>query len=220
MCDAVRGILRPMNEPEAGSTHVPSDDDELVRRAQAGERSAFDSIVDRHAARVWRVVWRILRSPEDTDDVVQEVFLTAYRTLQAFRGDAKLSTWLHRIAVTRALNHSARAGERMRRASEPLEADGPDAPAGVRAEVERAAASGHPHVTPLHALETKELMRRLADCLERLPAAWRAVIALRDAESLAYDKIATVLKIDIGTVRSRLSRARASLRECVEGTAA
>jgi len=179
------------------------DEDDLVRLARGGDRRAFDRLVTTHMKPVWATVWRIVRDRSDTEDVVQETFVTAYRSLRGFRGDAKFSTWLHRIAVTRALNHRERSEEKLRRASDPIEVA-----------AERAAGTG---ASPLHALESKELMRRLAACLELLPAAWRAVLALREAEDLDYQRIAEILGLELGTVRSRLSRARASLKACVEG---
>jgi RNA polymerase sigma-70 factor (ECF subfamily) len=180
-------------------------DDVLVRRARDGDRAAFDRLVGLHLPRVWGVVFRIVRNREDAEDVVQEVFLTAHRSIAEFRGDAAFSTWLHRIAVTRALNHLDRASVRIAKASASI--DDEDAP-----EIAAAATD-----TPLRALESKELLRRLAACLEKLPAAWRAVVALRDAEELPYEEIARVLGIELGTVRSRLARARGSLKTCVEG---
>jgi RNA polymerase sigma-70 factor (ECF subfamily) len=192
---AVRGILRAMDE-----------ETELVRKAREGDRRAFDRIVEGHLAQVWATVWRVLRHREDTEDVVQEVFITAHRALSGFRGDSKLSTWLHRIAVSRALNHVERAEEKLRRASDTFLPEAADGPRAIG--------------TPLAALEAKELMRRLADCLERLPAAWRAVLALRDADDNSYERIAETLQIELGTVRSRLARARTSLKNCVEGKAA
>lgn len=191
----VRGILRAMDE-----------ESELVRKAREGDRRAFDRLVELHLPLVWATVFRVLRHREDAEDVAQEVFVTAHRALPGFRGDSKFSTWLHRIAVSRALNHLERAEEKLRRVSEPFE---PEAPTGPRA-----------IGTPLAALEAKELMRRLADCLERLPAAWRAVLALRDADENSYEHIAETLNVEIGTVRSRLARARSTLKNCVEGGAA
>jgi RNA polymerase sigma-70 factor (ECF subfamily) len=192
---AVRGILRAMDE-----------ETELVRKAREGDRRAFDRIVESHLPQVWATVWRVLRHREDTEDVVQEVFITAHRALPGFRGDSKLSTWLHRIAVSRALNHVERAEEKLRRASDPIEPGADDGPRAIG--------------TPLAALEAKELMRRLAECLQRLPGTWRAVLALRDAEDNSYERIAETLHVELGTVRSRLARARASLKNCVEGKAA
>ncbi len=191
-------------QPPGGTPAV--DEVDLVRKARDGDRPAFDRLVALHLPQVWATVWRVLRHHEDTEDVVQEVFVTAHRALSGFRGDSKVGTWLHRIAVTRALNHLERAEEKLRRASDSIDLDAMDGPIAIG--------------TPLRALEAKDLMRRLADCLERLPAAWRVVLALRDAEEKTYEQIAETLRVELGTVRSRLSRARASLKDCVEGRAA
>jgi RNA polymerase sigma-70 factor (ECF subfamily) len=185
---------------------------ERVERAARGDREAFEQLVADHLQQVWKVVYRILRHREDAEDVVQEVFLTAFRSLPSFRGDSKFSTWLHHIAVTRALNHLDRASEKVQRASQPLESEDEDTPAPIATLEDRSQ-------TPLQALESKELMRRLAECLGKLPPAWRAVLALRDAESKSYEEIAAILAIALGTVRSRLARARLTLKDCVEGRA-
>ena len=153
-----------------------------------------------------RVAYSVLRHREDTEDVVQDVFVTAHRALPSFRGDSKLSTWLHRIAVTRALNHIEKAEEKLKRVSDPLDPLNADGPKAIG--------------TPLDALESKDLMRRLTDCLQKLPTAWRVVLALRDAEENTYEHIAELLQVELGTVRSRLARARASLKDCVQGRAA
>jgi len=195
-----------MAAPKDSGGAPADEEDDLVRKARNGDRRAFDRLVEMHTPQVWATVWRLLRHREDAEDVVQEVFVTAHRALSGFRGDAKLSTWLHRIAVTRALNHLERAEEKLRRASDPIDTPLFDGPVAMG--------------TPLSALEGKELMRRLADCLAKLPAAWRAVIALRDAEDNSYEQIAETLHVELGTVRSRLARARASLKACVEGWAA
>jgi RNA polymerase sigma-70 factor (ECF subfamily) len=203
---AVRGILRAMRATRSPGVGSKSDETELVRGARQGDRRAFDRLVELHLPQVWATVWRVLRHREDTEDVVQEVFVTAHRALPGFRGDAKFSTWLHRIAVTRALNHVEKSEERLRRASDPIDTEAMDVPRAIG--------------TPLGALEAKDLMRRLADCLQKLPAAWRAVLALRDAEENSYEQIAETLHVELGTVRSRLARARSSLKDCVEGRAA
>ncbi|HKB08803.1 MAG TPA: sigma-70 family RNA polymerase sigma factor [Candidatus Polarisedimenticolia bacterium] len=216
--DAARGpttktdIGETVEKPEvspAGADETP-----LIESARRGDRAAFDQLIGRHLQHVWAVVWRILRHHEDTEDVVQEVFLTAFQALPRYRGDARLSTWLHRIAVTRALNHLDRKEEKMRRALRSLEsapepASG-DGPAGW---------SLHGSPTPLEALEAEELMRRLAECLSRLPGAWRLVLTLRDVDARSYDEIARLAGLALGTVRSRLSRARLALRQCVGGDA-
>jgi RNA polymerase sigma-70 factor (ECF subfamily) len=190
------------------------DDAGLVALATRGDRQAFDRLVESHVARVWAVVWRILRHREDTEDVVQEVFLAAFQSLAGYRGEAKFSTWLHRIAVTRALNHLDRKEERMRRASGPLEDRHERAVAGPESAAAWVLGTSP---SPLQALEEDELRRRLEACLSRLPSAWRVVLTLRDVDARSYEEIAALAGLALGTVRSRLARARVALRQCVVG---
>ncbi len=209
-CGILGGMIREQDAPQ-GSV------DRLLARARKGDREAFDQLVALHLPAVWRVVYRVVRHQEDAEDVVQEVFLTAWQGLAGFRGDAKLSTWLHQIALTRALNHLERAAERLRRNSRPLELTGEDTSGGEidggpAWEAERRADS------PLAALEAQELRRRLAVCLDRLPGAWRVVLALRDGEDMSYEQIAEAVQLALGTVRSRLARARTALRDCIRAT--
>jgi len=190
-------------------------DDDLVAAARRGDRQAFGRLVEMHTPGIWRVVWRILRHREDAEDVVQEVFLAAHRALPEFRGEARFTTWLHSIAVHRALNARRSAAERVRRSSLSLVAGDDMGVAGTMPEA-RLADPG-PATSPLRALEAGELRRRVAACLEKLPGPWRAVLALREGESLSYEEIAGIMKTALGTVRSRLARARDGLRRCVEG---
>lgn len=188
-------------------------EENLIDRARRGDRRAFDDLVRAHLPRVWRVVWKILRHREDTEDVVQEVFLAAHQALGDFRGDSRFSTWLHRIAVNQALNHRSLSGERFRREARSLDLLNGD---GV---LDSSSAHGQTGTgrgsTPMRDLEMKELERRLAECLKKLPPDWRAVIALRLSESLSYEEIARTVGTALGTVRSRLARARLALRRCV-----
>lgn len=202
---------------------LPDPESALVLLAQQGDETAFARLMDRHLDRVWTLVWRVLRHREDTEDVVQEAFLSAWRALPGFRREARFSTWLQTIAVSRALNHRARGAERVRRASSPFAPSGDPAleragtfPAGAPALPEPA--DDRPAASPLRLLESAELRARLALCLEKLPAAWRAVLALREGgDAQSYGEIAATLGLALGTVRSRLARARLSLRDCVEG---
>jgi RNA polymerase sigma-70 factor (ECF subfamily) len=203
--------------PEHGHPRSDELESALIARAKEGDRAAFSRLVERHAPQVWRVVWRIVRQKEDTEDVVQEVFLTAWRSLPGFRGDAKLSTWLHQIAVSRALNHADRAAEKLRRASDSVDAPSSAGAATGDNPVSRRLESSSP--SPFEALSARERLARLRECLERLPASWRAALALREGEALDYRQIAEALGIALGTVRSRLARARISLKTCVEEVA-
>jgi RNA polymerase sigma-70 factor (ECF subfamily) len=198
-------------------TYNAAEDEVLVDRARRGDRASFDLLVGRHLSNAWTTAWRLVRDRDDAQDVVQESFLTSWKSLGSFRGEAAFSTWLHRIVVTRALNHMDRAAERIRRASRSLLSTasdgnpGPDPDPGV----ERAARPSEPG--PLARLEARDRLRRLADCFHRLPPAWRTVVALRDGEERAYEEIAEILGIALGTVRSRLARSRLALKQCVEG---
>ncbi len=183
---------------------------ELIERARLGDREAFDELMQAHLPRVWRVVHRILRHDEDAEDVVQETFLAAFRAIPAFRHEARLSTWLNRIAVSRSLNHLDRMAEKVRRAGRPIDLQ----PSEITLGVPEPASSGP---SPLQELERRELEERLAECLDRLPGPWRSVLALREGEGLSYEEIAEAIDVPLGTVRSRLARARIALRECIEG---
>ena len=195
------------NQAAAGELPGPEPTDDLeqalIERARRGDRQAFDRLVERHLERTWRVVWGVLRQREDTEDVVQEVFLAAWRGFGSYRGEARFSTWLHRIAVTRALNHLDRAAEKLRRASDPVEASDD-------------ARWADPAPSPLQELAASELAERLERCLQKMPGPWRAVVSLRDAEELSYEAIAAALGVALGTVRSRLARARLALKSCIE----
>jgi len=199
----------------AAAEHESVTESDLVDRARSGDQEAFGRLMETHLERVWVLVWRVLRHREDTEDVVQEVFLTAWRSLPGFRGDASLATWLAKIAVTRALNHLDRGGVKVSRNAVPIEPGSGDGPrtAGLARELE----DGRPAASPLRVLEARDLGRRLADCLGRLPPAWRAALALRHQDQQPYEEIARALGLALGTVRSRLSRARLALRECVDG---
>lgn len=203
-----------MRSPAGDIDSESADDDpDLIARARAGEREAFDRLVERHLTRVWHVVWRIVRQREDAEDVTQEVFVSAYRALGGYRGEARFSTWLHRIAVTRALNHLDRKEEKMSRSRRDLE----DLEAGPGPRGVDIPGAGARVPSPLQALESRELMRRLSRCLQRLPAPWRAILSLRDVDSRSYEEIARLAGIAVGTVRSRLARARTALRDCLTG---
>ena len=190
---------------------------QLVQRVTDGDQTALGAIYDRYSRPAYSLARRICADDGLAEDVVQEVFLAAWQALPEYRGEARFSTWLHTIAVTRSLNYKDRAAEKVRRASSPLDPHADEGPeAAIAREAERAGARGP---SPLQSLEAGELRRRLAQCLEKLPPAWRAVLALRDGEELSYEDISRLLGLALGTVRSRLARARLGLRGCIEGHA-
>jgi RNA polymerase sigma-70 factor (ECF subfamily) len=178
-----------------------SDDQKLVADCLHGNPAAFGELVSRHQDRLYNTVFRLLEHPEDTRDVVQEAFLHAYQSLQSFKGDARFFTWLYRIAVNTAISF-----KRKRRLNLRLQ---PTADSGSIID------PLDPNETnrPGHALEMAELERRVHEALGCLSGEHRSVLVLKDMEGLKYEDMAEVLQVPIGTVRSRLHRARLELRE-------
>jgi RNA polymerase sigma-70 factor (ECF subfamily) len=180
---------------------VERSDLELVRRAQRGERGAFDLLVLRYQHKVIKLVARLLRDPSEAEDVAQEAFVKAYRALGSFRGDSAFYTWLYRIAVNTARNTMA---ARQRR---PLayEADLGESEQSV---VE----SRMRHVdTPEATVLSDEINRTVNHAVEELPEDLRTAIILREVEGLSYEEIAEAMDCPVGTVRSRIFRAREAI---------
>ncbi len=185
-----------------GVLRGPTDED-LVRRVQQGDASAFDELVLRYQDRIYTVCLRQLGERPLAEEVAQDVFLSAYRALGNFRGDSKLSTWLFRIAINQCKNKRLYNRRRAHGRHESLEGDpDPDRPARQFA---------HPDRGPDAGVHRSEAERVLAEALQELEPDYRAIIVLRDIEDLAYDDIAELLGIARGTVKSRLHRARSQL---------
>ena len=182
-------------------------DEDLAARAAAGDADAFEALVSRHEARVYRLAYRLTGSDADARDVLQDAFLAAYRGLASFRGAARFSTWLHRITTNAALMHRR---ARQRRPAESLEeflprfdADGQHAPEVA----ELRAASRADDL-----LDEKLLAAEARAALARLPDLYREVFVLRDLEELDTSEVASLLHLDAATVRQRVHRARLMLR--------
>ncbi|HET6366652.1 MAG TPA: sigma-70 family RNA polymerase sigma factor [Pseudomonadales bacterium] len=178
----------------------PSEPRELLDRLRAGEARAFEELVTTYQHRVFGVAVRMLGSPAEAEEVAQEAFLRAHGALAEFRGDAKLSTWLYAITSRLCLNRLASGEGRMSRAR----AQGLDRLP--------AAEGGEPGAD----LERSEREAALHRAIAELPEERRIVVVLRDLEGLAYDEIAAALSLELGTVRSRLHRARLDLKEKLE----
>jgi RNA polymerase sigma-70 factor (ECF subfamily) len=177
-------------EPAAG------DSAEFVRRLRVGDPRAFEDLVRTQQHRVYGLALRMLGNAAEAQDVAQEAFLRAHRGLAEFRGDARLSTWLYAIVSRLCLNRLAGNERRLARHGEERLADacpGPD-----------------------QALERGEIEEALHRAIGELPEERRIVVVLRDVEGLAYEQIAEVLELPVGTVRSRLHRARLDLKEKLE----
>ena len=192
-CDRLGLWRTPVAELAAGDTA------EFVTRLRAGDRGAFEDLVRAQQHRVYGLALRMLGNPAEAQDVAQEVFIRAHRGLPEFRGDARLSTWLYTIASRLCLNRLAGSERRLTRHGE---------------ETLRQLADARPG--PDEAMERGELEEALHRAIAELPEERRVVVVLRDVEGLAYEEIADVLALPVGTVRSRLHRARLDLKEKLE----
>jgi RNA polymerase sigma-70 factor, ECF subfamily len=161
----------------------------LLDRHVAGDRDAFGQLVQRHQDRLWRVALRTLGDPDDAADAVQDAMVSAYRAAAGYRGDAAVTTWLHRIVVNACLDIVRRRGSRPVSA---LDEDVPDAPAA-------------------DTLSTRETSHQVVAALRRLPAEQAAAVVLVDVEGFPVAEAAAILDVPEGTVKSRCARARSRL---------
>jgi RNA polymerase sigma-70 factor (ECF subfamily) len=175
------------------------DSAEFLGRLRAGDRRAFEELVRTQQHRVYGLALRMLGDAAEAQDVAQEAFLRAHRGLAEFRGDARLSTWLYAIVSRLCLNRLAGSERRLARHGEEALSRLTDDQPG-----------------PDQALERGELEEALHRAIGELPEERRVVVVLRDVEGLAYEEIAEILEVPVGTVRSRLHRARLDLKEKME----
>ena len=176
-------------------------DIELVQRVQRGERAAFDLLVRKYQHKIVNLVGRYVRDPTESLDVAQEAFIKAYRALPKFRGDSAFYTWLYRIAINTAKNHLVALGRR------PL-SDGIDIDDAEQFEGEGRLRE---YATPEHEALRDEIQQTVFDAIEALPEDLRTAITLRELEGLSYEEIAQAMECPIGTVRSRIFRAREAI---------
>lgn len=194
-----------MGTPRGGEASF----DLLVEAFRQGRPGAFDAIVAAHQDRVYGFCARMLSDREDALDVSQEVFLSAYRNLASFRGEASLSTWLLRIAANRCLNRI-----RQRKSVAGRETPWPEA--GDEGEALEFQPAGPEESRPDRIAENREAGKILAAALGRLEPGTRWMVLLSDVEGFSHEEIAEMAKVPLGTVKSRLHRARMSLRRLLE----
>ena len=171
-------------------------DAECVQRLQRGETDAFETLVRRHQKTIFNLVYRMLGDYDDAAEISQEAFLSAYRSIRQFRGDANFSTWLFRIA----LNHATTRRKSMatwRQRNVPIEATEPFSDG---------------QLDPAAIVEQKEIQERVQKALNSLEPDEATVILLRDLQDIPYEEVARLLGVPVGTVKSRLHRARQTLK--------
>ena len=177
---------------------------QLVQRVQRGDKRAFDLLVAKYQRKLFRLLSRLIRDQAEIEDVAQEAFIKAYRALPNFRGESAFYTWLYRIAINTAKNYLVAQGRR--------------APTRTETEIEDAenfddGDSLRTEDTPERMLLSKQVAEAVNRAIERLPEDLRTAIVLRELEGLSYEEIAESMNCPIGTVRSRIFRAREAVAE-------
>ena len=179
-------------------------DQQLVERAQRGDKQAFGLLVEKYQRKLARLISRLVRDPGEVEDVTQEAFVKAYRALPSFRGDSAFYTWLYRIGINTAKNYLVAMG---RRAPTSTEVEAEEAEGFESGELLREIS------TPESLLLTKEIAGTVNEAIEALPEELRSAIQLRELEGMSYEEIAKLMNCPVGTVRSRIFRAREAIAE-------
>lgn len=176
----------------------------LIRQAQAGDKKAFEELVIIYQDKVYTLSYYLAGNHNDAQDLAQEVFLKAYSSLRSFRLEADLGTWLHRITVN-TWSNMRRGRNQVLSLDDPLQTED--------GEMDRPLADGDPTSDPAVALEEKEVQVMVQHAIRSLPEEYRAVLVLREMEGYTYEEIAGIMGCSLGTVKSRLNRARRALKE-------
>lgn len=176
----------------------------LVVRAQQGDKKAFGMLIEKYHRKLGRLLGRMIRDQAEVEDVVQESFIKAYRALPNFRGDSAFYTWLYRIGINTAKNYLVSMGRRPQVMQEVEIEDVENFEGGYEMRTTD---------TPETALMTKQIAQTVNDTVASLPEELRTAITLREIEGLSYEEIATLMQCPIGTVRSRIFRARETISE-------
>lgn len=193
------------NNSNAGGGQVPGNreiDQALVERAQRGDQKAFGMLVEKYQRKLGRLLSRMMRDQAEVEDVVQESFIKAYRALPNFRGDSAFYTWLYRIGINTAKNYLVSMGRRPQISRDVEIEDAENFEDGDELRTME---------TPETELMTKEIAKTVNDTMMSLPDELRTAITLRELEGLSYEEIATMMNCPIGTVRSRIFRARETI---------
>lgn len=194
--------------PDAGG----ESDDQLMRRAKSGERGAYGQIVIRHQDRLYNAILRMVGDREEARDLTQEAFMRGLAKLDLFRGDAQPYTWLFRIAVNLVIS-KLRKDQRRRTFSLDRPASGGDTGGRASTLIDRISQDRSSGATPADQLENRERSEQVFAAMGRLDTEYRAVLVMRDVEGFDYQQMADILDLPLGTLKSRLFRARLALRD-------
>jgi len=201
-------------EEVASATSVelrPSTDGQFLERLRRREAAAFEQLVAERSSDVYALLYRLTTDAEEARDLTQETFLRAYQSIDRFRGEADLKTWIYRIAVNQARNRWLWWRRRRRDATVSLDANGERGEPPLAASLRHEDAADPEEETLAHERED-----RLREALLSLRCAYREAVILRDVEGLSYEEVAATLQINIGTVKSRIARGRLELRRKLE----
>lgn len=187
---------------------IRAEEQELVRELKAGSEQAFALLIAQYSQPIFSLIARSLRDPGDAADVTQEVFVKVFRRISTFHGEASLRTWIYRIALHEASNQR-RWWSRHKRQELPIDAVVENEEGETSCLADALAAAD---ASPLEMAERSETRRLLTSALQELPEAYREVVVLREIEGFGYEEIAEILNVNLGTVKSRLTRGRAALR--------
>lgn len=180
-------------------------DEELVKKVKDGDIDAFEDIVKKYEKKIFSLIYNMLRNENEIEDIAQEVFIKVYKNLDKFHGDSSLYTWIYKIATNLCLDQIKKRkdiiymDEKLRVNDDEVEIQIPS-----------------DEKTQDELYEQKELKQKLEKCIDKLPEKQRAMIVLRDIKGLAYDEIAEILELKLGTVKSQINRARLKLKELLE----
>jgi RNA polymerase sigma-70 factor (ECF subfamily) len=194
---------------ENGNTDA-HDDDRYVALSKKGDVGAFEILVRRHEKMMLNIAYRMVGNYEEACEVVQDAFVSAYRNIRNFEGRSVLSTWLSAIVINLSRNRIKQMKANL--AHESFSLDDPIATEDGFIKMEQV--SGAPSV--LDRLEEKQMQEKVQDCIRKLDHDFRAVLVLRDIQGFSYDEIGGILKLTGGTVKSRLFRARESVKDCLK----
>jgi RNA polymerase sigma-70 factor, ECF subfamily len=207
MADSLITVRLEENHPADDLAAAASLDALLVERLKSCDEDAYETLIARFQQPVYSLVYRLLNDPDDTPDVVQEVFLKIFRSIDHFRGQSTLKTWIYRIAVNEAYNHR-RWFSRHRKQEVGLDSED----GSTRPWLE---AISDPARDPYELVLNGERHQIIESSLREINADFRTAVILRDLEDLSYEEIADVLQISLGTVKSRILRGRESLRRVI-----